>query len=428
VFTMALPRMSDDVAPDEIVANEAPLSRTETSKSKKTGPIGLLRNAGEAFVQANPPVGMFAAFGEVGSNIPTLGDIKNGSFSSQGWSGPGQRRNSTARRDSDAQVMLRRQSTMMSTIQSEPTKLVVIDEKKSEGSQSVVTPSAEETVVITARDPNVPYENGYQFPPKHTWKQATVIALHGSWNFVRTPFGFLLTIYSLNIVAWGGMLFLILCRATPAMAHPNYNSWDSGAKTWLEIDSQILNALFCVTGLGLIPWRFRDWYYLLKWRYRGDGDALRRLAGIHQGWFRLQGSQEIDVHYQPDDSTPIPPGIPESALALPVSLSPGPPLTGERAPPSVYWKLDFVIWAMVWNTFLQCVLCGLMWGMNKYNRPSWSVGLFISLACIVASAGGWVIFKEGKRVKRIEGVPVSEADMEILKEMRERERASNGTV
>jgi hypothetical protein len=40
----------------------------------------------------------------------------------------------------------------------------------------------------------------------------------------------------------------------------------------------------------------------------------------------------------------------------------------------------------------------------------------------VASAGGWVIFKEGKRVKRVEGVPVSEADMEILKEMREKER------
>lgn len=421
-------RLSDDVAPDE---DGPPLSPTETNKSKTTGPISLLRNAGEAFSQSRLPVGMFAAFGEVGSNIPTIGEIKNGSFSAQGWSGPGQRRNSAAHRDSDAHVMLRRQSTMMSTVPSEPTKLVVIDEKKSEGNESMLTEQqAEETIIVAPHDPSVPYENGYQFPPKHTWKQATVIALHGSWNFIRTPFGFILTIYALNIVAWGGMLFLILIRATPAMAHPNYNSWDSGAKTWLEIDSQILNALFCVTGLGLIPWRFRDWYYLLKWRYRGDGNALRKLAGIHNGWFRLQGSQELDIHFQPSDyeSSPLPPGIPESALAIPVTLSPGPPLTGERASPSVYWKLDFVIWAFVWNTFLQIVLCGLMWGLNKYNRPSWSVGLFISLACIIASAGGWVIFKEGKRVKKVEGVPVSEADMEILKEMRERENASSGSV
>lgn len=63
-----------------------------------------------------------------------------------------------------------------------------------------------------------------------------------------------------------------------------------------------------------------------------------------------------------------------------------------------------------------------MWGLNKYNRPSWSVGLFISLACIVASAAGWVIFREGKRVKGVEGVPVSEEDQKILEEMRRREK------
>lgn len=40
---------------------------------------------------------------------------------------------------------------------------------------------------------------------------------------------------------------------------------------------------------------------------------------------------------------------------------------------------------------------------------------------IVASGAGWVVFKEGKRVKGIEGVPVSEADREILREMREKE-------
>lgn len=119
--------------------------------------------------------------------------------------------------------------------------------------------------------------------------------------------------------------------------------------------------------------------------------------------------------------SPLPPGTNEAALALPIALSPDAPLTGERAGASKYWLMDFVIWAFVWNTFLQIMLCGFMWGYNRYKRPGAAVGALISLACIVASAAGWAIFREGKRVKAIEGVPVSEDDRELLKEMRERE-------
>jgi hypothetical protein len=309
----------------------------------------------------------------------------------------------------------------------EPKVPETIDEKKvSREGGAILTPQTEDVVTLATHDPSVPYENGYQFPPKHTKWQATTIALKGFSKYVITPFGFLLTLYALNIVAWGGMLFLILIHATPAMAHPSYSSWDSGAKKWLEIDAQILNGLFCVTGLGLIPWRFRDLWYLIQWRYRHDGNGLRKLAGIHRGWFRLEGSQQVDVHFNPAQD-PIPAGVDESVLALPVTLSPDAPLTGERASPSKYWLLDFVIWGFVWNTFLQIVLCGLMWGFGRRKRSGAAVGLIISLACIVASAAGWVIFKEGKRVKKVEGVPVSEEDMKILKEMREREWASGAS-
>lgn len=379
----------------------------------------IVRSAGETFAQSRPPVGMFHAFGSVGSNIPTLNDIQSGKFNDDGWSGPGQRRHSIARRDSDLHVLAEHRPQTLRTM-SELKTTAIVEEKKEDVQLESIFSAQTEASVIAPHDPNVPYANGYQFPPKHTKKQAIVIGAKGAWKFVTTPFGFLLTIYALNIVAWGGMLFLILIRATPAMAHPNYNSWQSGAKTWLEIDSQILNALFCVTGLGLIPWRFRDFYYLLKWRYGKDQSALRRLAGIHNNWFRLEGSQNLDITFDPTTNI-VPEGVDEMHLALPVALSPGPPLTGERAAPSKYWMLDFVIWGFVWNTLLQIVLCGLMWGFNKYRRPSWSVGLFISLACIVASAAGWVIFKQGKRVKKVEGVPVSEEDKKILEEMRKRE-------
>ena len=419
---------SIEITPDEVPEPSSPRSpitprsRSNTAASQPaTG--GILRKASKSFSQSRPPVGMFHAFGNVGSNIPALNDIQSGKYDTNGWSGPGQRRNSKARRDSDIQVLSLYRSRTMEVIP-EPKKNPTIDEKTAvDGSESVLTPQTEENVTIAPHDPSVPYENGYQFPPKHTRKQAWTIAAKGSWKFVTTPFGFLLTLYALNIVAWGGMLFLILIHATPAMAHPSYNSWDSGAKKWLEIDAQILNGLFCVTGLGLIPWRFRDFWFLLRWRYRGDGDALRKLAGIHRNWFRLQGSELVDINYHPA-TDPIPAGVNESVLALPIELSPDAPLTGERASPSKYWLLDFVIWGFVWNTFLQIVLCGLMWGFGRRRRSGAAVGLMISLACIVASAAGWVIYKEGKRVKKVEGVPVSEEDMKILKEMREKARES----
>jgi hypothetical protein len=42
---------------------------------------------------------------------------------------------------------------------------------------------------------------------------------------------------------------------------------------------------------------------------------------------------------------------------------------------------------------------------NRYQRPSWSTGLFVALACTVAALGGLMMFTEGKKVKKIEGVP-----------------------
>jgi hypothetical protein len=270
----------------------------------------------------------------------------------------------------------------------------------------------------------VVYANGYKPPPKHTWGQATIIALKGFGRFVSTPSGFLITVYALNIVAWGGMLFLLLCNAAPAMCRPSCNDINSPRRKWIEIDSQILNALFCVTGLGLIPWRFRDLYHLLRWRLLHRHDDLRVLAGVHRGWFRLPGSDKLPPTLAGEaaadaaaaDNNNNDESLYE-ALPLPPSKAPDAPLTGERAPPTALWKLDFVVWMYVLNTFLQIVLCGFMWLLNRHNRPGWSTGTFVALACIVAALGGLLVFKEGKRVKKVEGVPVTEDDLCIIQEM-----------
>ena len=266
------------------------------------------------------------------------------------------------------------------------------------------------------------YPNGYKFPPKHSWGEATIIGLKGFWKFFITPLGFLITIYGLNVVAWGGMLFLLLIGGgSEYMCYPerlhgkkDCNDLYSPRRIWIEIDSQILNALFCVTGFGLIPWRFRDLYYLLQWRLRGQHSALRRLAGINRGWFRLPGSSDLPVPLNISSATPTSSSLTAEhnpALPLPVSKTPDEPLTGIRAPPTKLWKLDYVIWAYVINTFLQAVLSGFMWGYNRFKRPSWSTGTFVALACIVAGLGGLMAFNEGKAVKKVEGIPVAEEEV-----------------
>lgn len=297
--------------------------------------------------------------------------------------------------------------------------------------------SATRTVTADTETP-VTYDNGYLPPPTLPWTTSTALALKAYGKWVLTIPGFLITLYGLNVVAWGGMLFLLLCNAAPAMCVPTCNDINSPRRIWIEIDSQILNALFCVTGFGLIPWRFRDWWWWGVWRL-GYGKAswgatradrklygLRVLAGINRGWFRLAGSQELPPLY-PEHADPqnpqkpkkpkekaaqatvrdeLPSGIELNALPWPVYKTPDPPPTGKRASPTRHWKMDFVVWCNVANTFLQGCLSGFMWGLNRYDRPSWSTGLFVALACIVAAMGGLCMFLEGKAVKKIEGVPM----------------------
>jgi hypothetical protein len=265
----------------------------------------------------------------------------------------------------------------------------------------------------------------YRPPPKHSWGRAFQIAGVGFWNLLKTPLGFIVIVYCLNVVAWGGMLFLLLLNAAPAMDHPSSNDINSPRRKWIEIDSQILTGLFCVTAFGLIPWRFKELYFILQYRLFGKQEYLRKLAGIYRGWFRLPGSDALEVPHLED----YPPtqatlerietkreqsealDLENPALPLPLSLAPDIPLTGVRASPTSIWKLDFVIWCMAWNTFFQIVLCVFMWKYNRRNRPSWATGLFVALGCIIAGVGGLMGWWEGRRVKQIEGVPWDTADL-----------------
>lgn len=146
-----------------------------------------------------------------------------------------------------------------------------------------------------------------------------------------------------------------------------------------------MNGLFYDAAFGSAPWRGRDLYYLLLWRVWGDERALGRLVGRFRGWFGLAYERRRAVDGLEQES------IGDDTLTC----------TGIRAPPTAMWKLDFVVWTRVLNTCLQAVLAGMMWGYNRYDRPSWAVGLRVGLACLAAAAGGIVTFT-GRRVKKIE--------------------------
>ncbi|TVY32408.1 hypothetical protein LSUB1_G008084 [Lachnellula subtilissima] len=435
-------------------------SRGQSSTSSLSG---RLRSASKSFQESNPPTGFMIATGTIASSLPSVSDIRRGSYGSDGWSGEGQVREKERRASVTRPDILRHKSSGTLNRPREPsagfqTVPEVVDESEAQ-THGIMAPdelldtseeilekakvaemeisqakkkgvdqrSSSETNISpksTSVQKNVEFkptsfDNGYQFPPKHTWQKSTMIGLKAFWGFFLTPIGFLVTVYGLNVIAWGGMLFLLLCNASPAMCKPTCNDINSPRRVWIEIDSQILNSLFCVTGFGTIPWRFRDLYYLLQYRLQKKEVGLRRLAGINRGWFRLAGSETLPVELGPANVVTEAPNFPENSLPFPIIKVSDAPLTGVRAPPTKMWKLDFVIWTMVINTFLQAVLSGFMWGLNRYKRPSWSTGLFVAMACIVAAMGGIMSFIEGKHVKAIEGVPVSEEDQERLKRDRE---------
>lgn len=325
-------------------------------------------NATNKILSYDPQPGMWAATGTAIAHAPNLNDLRSDSinFDADGHlarmtlpPGPGHTKRATT-------------SPNISPIVSSTTD-----------SKGLLNPVAQRsTNSTTTTEPETP----------KTWQQTILTGLAAFWSFFRTPTGFLITIYGLNVVAWGAMLFFLLLKAAPAMNHPDNGDADSSPrKIWIEIDSQILNALFCLTAWGLAPWRFRDLWWLCVWRFGRNADkskrAIRRLAARNVSWFRLHESELME---KGEESV-------NAALVRRETFS------GRRAPATAPWKMDFVVWMMVLNSLFQVGMAFMMWHWNRIDRPAWGAGLFIGLGCGVSMFSGVMCWWEGRKIKKIEG-------------------------
>ncbi|XXH01733.1 hypothetical protein Hte_008094 [Hypoxylon texense] len=344
---------------------------SETLSNRGLG--GRVRSASVTLMNLNPQLGMWQATGTVIAQAPNLTELRvpepaaGIEFNAQGHSAR------TALREADGDLV-------PATLKSHPSLNL-----------SPVT----ETQGLPKRRPT--FDELYKSEPKEKLGPTILNGLRAFWKFFCTLSGFCIIVYFLNIVAWGAMLFFLLLKAAPAMNYPTADDDDSPRKKWLEIDSQILNALFCVTGFGLAPWRFRDFYFLIRVVLCQDRAAMRRLAAQNRGWFRppawVRDDEDSASNQEEEDKH----------RGIRSTVKPTATFTGNVAPPTPLWKLAFTVFMMVLNTIIQAILSYYLWAYNRLDRPTWATGTFIGLGCGVAALAGIISWWEGRKVKRIEG-------------------------
>ncbi|KAH8830932.1 hypothetical protein DL96DRAFT_1594868 [Flagelloscypha sp. PMI_526] len=95
--------------------------------------------------------------------------------------------------------------------------------------------------------------------------------LQGLWSFLKTR---LYSHLRFCVVFWGAAIVFFLAKIINL-----HNDYTQGF--WVEVSSQVVNGLFTVTGIGLIPYRTLDTYRVMRiWHYKLLTRKLRKKAGL----------------------------------------------------------------------------------------------------------------------------------------------------
>jgi len=167
-----------------------------------------------------------------------------------------------------------------------------------------------------------------------------------------------------------------------------------------------VNGLFTVTGIGLIPARAVDTYRAYKiWHYKRRTRLLREKAGLPQLYDEddlpdpaydpnyvhvLSDKEQADLHYQQEkfreSQTWYRPHGTETHRAFPINTA-------------------LIICLFIdGNSFFQIILCGTMWGLNRFQRPAYSTGLLIPFSFLCGIGAAVYIWRGGQKTKRTKEV------------------------
>ena len=198
-------------------------------------------------------------------------------------------------------------------------------------------------------------------PPLSASGRIHLVAVHYarllSTNLFFTFSGLLVTFYFLLVAGFAIFLAILLADSAPGMSH----KWgpddvqNSQRDIWIEICTQVLTGLFCITGLGLFPTRARDFFLIVRGQILGDIYSSNRILRIHSNWFWAGFSGN--------------------------------------------WKLVLVGALFMVSSVLQVLLCVAMWHLNRETRPAWMTASLISVSSAFVIVAGFTMLAEARRIK-----------------------------
>ncbi|KAF9782328.1 hypothetical protein BJ322DRAFT_1075621 [Thelephora terrestris] len=241
--------------------------------------------------------------------------------------------------------------------------------------------------------------------------------MKGVWSFVKTPLGFVTAVYGFAVVFWGAAIVFFLAKFI------NFHNAEKQG-FWVEVSSQVENALFTATGVGFIPFRAMDTYRMYNiWYFKRKVHQLRKERGlpplldeddlpdpvydpnyVHV----LTDKEQRDLHYHQQQfmrsQTWYRPHGTATHRAFPINIA------------------LMICCCIDGNSFFQVILCGTMWGLNRFQRPPWSTGILIPTSFLCGIASAVLIWQGGKKTKRVEKV---EQFLKNALAMEEKPRAPN---
>ncbi|KZW03764.1 hypothetical protein EXIGLDRAFT_599427 [Exidia glandulosa HHB12029] len=219
--------------------------------------------------------------------------------------------------------------------------------------------------------------------------------LSGLWAFLKTPTGAVMGIYGFLVAFWGAAIVLFLGKLI------NLHNKEK-QDIWVEISCQVENALFTITGVGLIPWRVIDTYRIVRiWHYQRVIRKRREQRGL---------PPLCDENDLPD-----PVLEPNHVHVLEARQQEQLQKQQEKFQKSQTWyrphRTDthkaFPIGTALWiclltdgNSVFQCMLCGCMWGLNRFDRPAWTTGTLVPASFLCGIAAGVLIWYGGKQTRK----------------------------